>query len=97
MDYVWWVTVVDIPVVSALFWFINRTRKELGEDLEQVRGRTEADCARLRETLYAYKLEAAKTYATQAHIRTVEARLTDHLERIEGKLDAGATTKIKDR
>lgn len=88
MDFVWWVTVVDIPMLTALFWFITRTRKELTEHLEQVRNRAEADCARMRESLNAHKLEAAKTFASQAHIRSVEARLTDHLERIEAKLDA---------
>ncbi len=87
MDHLWWITMVELPVLSALFWFVMRTRKEVNEAMDRDRQRSDTDCARLRESFYAYKLEAAKTYVSQAHIRSIESRLIDHLSRIEAKLD----------
>ena len=43
----------------------------------------------MRESLAAYKLEVAKTYVSFATLKDVEQRLTDHLLRIETKLDSG--------
>ena len=45
---------------------------------------------RLRESLNSFKLEVAKTYASQSDMRAIEKRLTQHLLRIESKLDATA-------
>lgn len=42
---------------------------------------------RTREALADYKLEVARTYASLAHLKDVEVRLTEHLLRIEAKLD----------
>jgi len=44
--------------------------------------------SQMREALAAYKLEVAKTYATTGTLKDVERRLTEHLVRIEAKLDA---------
>ncbi|TAN54916.1 MAG: hypothetical protein EPN26_06160 [Rhodospirillales bacterium] len=41
----------------------------------------------LREALSAYKLEVAKSYASIGYIKDIERRLTEHLVRIESKLD----------
>ncbi|MCD8494062.1 MAG: hypothetical protein LRY39_01340 [Alphaproteobacteria bacterium] len=46
----------------------------------------------LRDALNAFKLEVAKTYASQNDLRQVELRIVDHLLRIEAKLD---TTALK--
>ena len=40
-----------------------------------------------RESLSAFKLEVAKSYASMACLKDVEIRLTRHLQRIEDKLD----------
>ncbi len=45
----------------------------------------------LREQVSAYKLEVARTYASLSHLKDVENRLTEHLVRIEAKLDRVAT------
>ena len=45
-----------------------------------------------REALAAYKLEVAKSYATTGYLKDVEQRLTEHLVRIEGKLDGAQST-----
>lgn len=44
----------------------------------------------LRDALSGFKLEVAKTYASQTDLRALESRLVEHLLRIESKLDATA-------
>jgi len=41
----------------------------------------------VREALSSYKLEVAKTYVSFELLKDVETRLTDHLLRIEHKLE----------
>jgi hypothetical protein len=84
---VWWVTVIDIPVVASLFLMIWRSRKEFESKIELLHRLLETRHAQMRDSLSAYKLEVAKTYSTQAELRMLEGRLVDHLLRIESKLD----------
>jgi len=70
---IWWVTVIDIPVASTLFWMLQHL--------------LETRHSQMRESLSAYKLEVAKTYSTQTDLRNLEGRLVAHLLRIELKLD----------
>lgn len=44
----------------------------------------------LREALTAHRVEVAREYATNGYIQDVEKRLTEHLVRIEAKLDVRA-------
>jgi hypothetical protein len=44
----------------------------------------------MREGLADYKLEVAKNYVSIAYLKDVERRLTDHLLRIDAKLDGAA-------
>ncbi|PWC34185.1 hypothetical protein [Azospirillum sp. TSO35-2] len=80
LDLAWWITAVELPVMGGLFWLIARTRKDADSGLDD-----------LRDSLAAYKLEVAKTYVSFATLKDVEQRLTDHLLRIENKLDSGFT------
>ncbi len=89
LDPVWWITVVEAPVLAGLFWLIHRWRDDAEAALEQVRTRAEAAQAQVRESLAAYKLEVAKTYVSIGTLKDVEKRLTDHLVRIEHKLETG--------
>ncbi|MDX9862832.1 MAG: hypothetical protein RBS99_18135 [Rhodospirillales bacterium] len=77
VDAAWWITAVEIPALAGLYWLIWRHRRD-----------ADIAIARLREGLAAYKLEVAKSYASIAYLREVEKRLTEHLLRIEDKLDA---------
>lgn len=76
-DLTWWLTVVELPALAGLLWLIWRTRI----DAERAQ-------LALREDLTAYKLEVARTYASIPYLKDVERRLTDHLLRIEAKLDS---------
>lgn len=84
---VWWITAVELPALGGLFWLISRVRDEAEKGLDDLRSRAENAQAQVRESLAAYKLEVAKTYASVGHLKEVEKRLTDHLLRIEHKLE----------
>jgi len=91
LDVAWWITAVELPAMAGLFWLIVRLRRDAEEAMEALRARAETAQAQVRESLAAYKLEVAKTYVSFATLRDVEKRLTDHLLRIEHKLERGCT------
>lgn len=87
IDIMWWITAVELPVLGTLFWLMWRTRTEADERLDEMAHRLEVGMGQTREALSAYKLEVAKSYATTGYLKDVERRLTEHLVRIEAKLD----------
>lgn len=91
IDIAWWIGVVEIPALAGLFWLVRHTQREGEAMLFQQRENLEAAIDLLRDSLAAYKLEVAKSYASIAYLKDVERRLTGHLLRIETKLD-GVTT-----
>ncbi len=86
----WWITVIDIPALSALFWMIIRTRKENEISRQHIQELLEVRCHQLREALGAFKLEVAKSYASIGEMKDLEGRIVSHLLRIESKLDRTA-------
>ncbi len=87
LDLMWWVTAVELPALAGLFWLIWRGRQEADAETEDLRRGLEAGLSAAREQLAAYKLEVAKSYASLSALKDVERRLTEHLVRIESKLD----------
>lgn len=87
LDLVWWITVVELPALAALFWLNWRVRRETDIALDDLRHELDANISHLRDSLAAYKLEVAKSYASIPYLKEVERRLTSHLVRIETKLD----------
>lgn len=90
IDMVWWITVIDLPALSGLFWMIWKTRRDSQESDQQLRNVIESRNAQLREALSAFKLEVAKNYAAVSDLKDLESRLVGHLLRIESKLDVTA-------
>ncbi len=90
IDLIWWVSVVDIPAMSGLFWMIWRVRQQSEEAVRSLQSILEARSMQLRDGLSAHKLEIAKFYARLSDLNMVEDRLTSHLLRIESKLDRTA-------
>ena len=88
LDLIWWITVVELPALAGLFWFGWRNRRELETELSDAAHESETGLRWLRDSLAAYKLEVAKSYASIAYLKEVERRLTGHLVRIEDKLDS---------
>ncbi|MBK9584393.1 MAG: hypothetical protein KA099_03095 [Alphaproteobacteria bacterium] len=89
-DLLWWITVIDLPALAGLFWMIWRTREQSEAAIDHLHQRLDHRSEQLREALNAFKLEVAKTYASQSDLRALERRLVEHLLRIESKLDATA-------
>lgn len=88
MDVAWWITAVELPSLGGLFILFWRGRQEADSRMDELDHRVEVGMSQAREALAAYKLEVAKTYATTGTLKDVERRLTEHLVRIEAKLDA---------
>lgn len=89
-ELVWWITVFDLPAMAGLFWLIWRTRQETKSTTDHLHEMLDHRSDQLRDALHAFKLEVAKTYASQSDMRDLEKRLVNHLLRIEAKLDATA-------
>ncbi len=79
IDPLWWISAVEIPALAGLFMMHQRLRRDF-----------EALSLGTREALSDFKLEVARTYASLDHMKDVEVRLTEHLLRIEAKLDQAA-------
>lgn len=86
---VWWITAVELPVMAGLFWLVWRSRQDADREIDATRHQLDHGLARASEALAAYKLEVAKSYASITTMKDVEKRLTQHLLRIEQKLDGG--------
>jgi len=76
VDFVWWIQFVEIPALAGLFLWLLKIKAQLARDVE---GLTVADAA--------LRLEIAKEYASIGYLKDVEKRLTEHLDKIEKKLD----------
>lgn len=89
-ELIWWISAVELPVLAGLFWLIWRTRQEGDQAARHLQNMLDRRSDQLREALHAFKLEVAKTYASQTDLRDLESRLVGHLLRIEAKLDSTA-------
>src|SRR5688572_1639099 len=87
---IWWITAVDLPVMSGIFWLILKTRHDCENELDGLRETLDMRCTQLREGLSAFKLEVAKSYASVTDMKDLENRIVSHLLRIESKLDRTA-------
>ncbi|MCK8784338.1 hypothetical protein M0638_08100 [Roseomonas sp. NAR14] len=87
IDPSWWITVVEIPVVAALFRMIHGLRRDLDGRIERGDRRDSDAVSRTRDDLAEFKHDVARTYVPLSLIRDVDARLTQHLLRIENKLE----------
>ena len=89
-DLIWWISAIEIPGLAGLFWLIWHNRRDAEKALKHVHTVLERRSEQLRDALNAFKLEVAKTYASQNDLRQTEERITEHLLRIESKLDQTA-------
>jgi hypothetical protein len=87
---IWWITAVDLPALSTLFWLHLRGRKEMNETSARIQDELDVRSSQLREALAAFKLEVAKSYASTSDMKDLEGRIVGHLIRIESKLDQTA-------
>lgn len=83
----WWITVVEAPIVAALFWMMHGLRKDLLDRMDRGDQRETDIVTRTRDDLADFKLEVARTYVPLSLIRDVDRRLSQHLLRIEEKIE----------
>jgi hypothetical protein len=83
----WWITAFEMPALAGLFWMVWRGRHDTDAAIGDAEHEFETGLQYLRDALSAFKLEVAKSYASISYLKEVERRLTDHLVRIEEKLD----------
>jgi hypothetical protein len=83
----WWISVIEVPVVVALFRMIHGLRQDFQNRIERGDTRDSEAVGRARDELAEFKLEVARTYVPLSLIRDVDQRLSSHLLRIENKLE----------
>ena len=71
-----WVTMIEIPLLAALFKTIFKQKKDC-----------ENSISFCKDALAEFKLHVARNYVSVNYLKDVESRITDHLLRIEKKLD----------
>jgi hypothetical protein len=81
------VSVVQAPMLMGLFWMLHGIRRELDRRIERGDLRQSDGLARTREELAHFKLEGARTYVPLSLIRSLDQRVTEHLNRIEATLE----------
>lgn len=84
---IWWITMFDLPALGGLLGLVIKTRHDQDKTIKHLKDVVEARHSQMREALAAFKLEAAKNYASITDMRELEGRLVSHLLRIEEKLD----------
>lgn len=87
---IWWITAIDLPVLSGMFWLILRIQRDAQEAIDTLSDMLDVRSTQLREGLSAFKLEVAKSYASVTDMKDLETRIVAHLLRIEAKLDQTA-------
>ncbi len=102
----WWISAVEAPIVAALFWMIHGLRRDMHERIDRGDQRDSDALTRTREDLAQFKLEVARTYVPLSLIRDLDRRISDHLIRIEEKIEevsragiavAQAARRLEDR
>ncbi len=83
----WWITAIEAPIVAALFHMLHGLRRDMQERIERSDQRESEVVTRTRDELAEFKLEVARAYVPLSLIRDVDRRLSQHLLRIEEKLE----------
>jgi hypothetical protein len=83
----WWISAVEAPIVAALFYMLHGLRRDLQDRIERSDLRESEAVSRTRDDLAEFKLEVARAYVPLSLIRDVDRRLSQHLLRIEEKLE----------
>lgn len=97
IDLSWWISVIEIPMLAALFKLMWDIKKDLMARIEQMDMRHTESAARLRDDLAAFKLEVARGYVPMQMMRETDRRLSMQLMRIEEKLDLVMPQRARSR
>ncbi len=81
------VMILQTKLLIVLFWMLHGIRRELDHRIDRGDLRQSDGLSRTRDELAAFKLEVARSYVPLSLMRGVDQRITDHLIRIEAKLE----------
>lgn len=95
-DLMWWITIVEMPALTALAVLIWRTRVDAQKASKDIGLHADEMLDELRAELSTFQLEVARSYASVALLKDTESRLTHHLLRIEAKLDSSVFKRAED-
>lgn len=88
IDILWWIVVgIGGALMTTLFWLIFKTRNEASKCKTDCSSSLNAGLNSLREDTNAHKLYIAENYVTVKALGATETRITEHLRRIEDKID----------
>ncbi|MAF68303.1 MAG: hypothetical protein CMH25_03035 [Micavibrio sp.] len=91
-DLSWWISVIEIPLFSGLFWLFWKDRQDNESTLWSLQKNFNSRANSLLQGLNDFRLEVTRDYAQSNDLKELEARLTAHLLRIQAKLE---TTALK--
>ncbi len=84
----WWISVIEIPIIASMFRTMKINRDETDNNMKIYQSATTENLRDLSKQLFEYKLFVAQNYASIAYMKDIEKRLTDHLLRIEEKIQS---------
>jgi hypothetical protein len=87
LAFLWWIIIAEAPLMASLYWFLHTIRRDLDRPTSKGESGLADALSRTRDELAGFKLEVARTYVPLSLIRDVDRRLTEHLLRIEEKLE----------
>lgn len=91
-DLSWWISVIEIPLFSGLFWLFWKDRQDNEATLWSLQKSFNFRANTLLQSFNDFRLEVTRDYAQSNDLKELEARLTAHLLRIQAKLE---TTALK--
>ena len=86
-----WVTMIEVPLFLCLFRMMSKNRTRFEEEIMEIKSSYEHKISDCREMLSDFKIYVARNYVSTTYLKDVENRLTEHLLRIEKKLDTTGT------
>lgn len=81
-EYFNWVIMIEIPAFAAMLRMLIKHKQQCEQEI--------GNC---RDALSEFKLHVARNYVSVNYLKDVENRLTNHLLRIEKKLDDVGRTR----
>ena len=91
-DLSWWISGIEIPLFSGLFWLFWKDRQDNEATLWSLQKSFNFRANTLLQSFNDFRLEVTRDYAQSNDLKELEARLTAHLLRIQAKLE---TTALK--
>lgn len=91
-EFITWATMIEVPVFAALFRLIIKNKREIDNNVLIHKQLCDEAIALVKDALAEFKLHVARNYVSTTYLKDVESRLTNHLLRIEKKLDVVGRT-----